>query len=419
VSSPVQTQFKLAKIWHAKGNLAAAMLGYRETLRLEPGHLDAALHLGVLLAQNQRYTEALEIYRQALRHHPGEPSLLRQIDEVALFHEPPEPLDAGDRVALDFPAIGPVSGGGSRPFWSVMLTVYRRTNYLEQALRSVLTQRIPADEMEIEVVADGPDHPAQEELAAIVRSTAGARVKFYRHPERAGHPGIFNVCLQRARGHWIHLLHDDDWVAEGFYEALRRGTAEEPGIGAAFCRHTYVDEEGRANRLSPLERETPGAMETWLERIATFCRLQPPAIVVRRDAYERLGGYCPKAKSVLDWEMWQRLAVPYRVWYEPRPLAFFRESRSSESARLVASGEQIAETRAVIDLAQSYLPDPERAKLAWRAREHYALAAIELARRQMEAGDTPGALANIREAMRCSQSSGVKRKLGGLFLQRV
>jgi Tfp pilus assembly protein PilF/glycosyltransferase involved in cell wall biosynthesis len=298
-----------------------------------------------------------------------------------------------------------------RPFWSVMLSVYRRTCYLEQALRSVLAQAPGREEMQIEVVSDGPDDALQTEIEAMVRSIAGDRAELYRHPLRAGHPEIFNICIRRARGFWIHLLHDDDWVAPGFYEALHSGIRQAPGSGAAFCRHTYVDEEGRSLRRSSLERETPGINEGWLDRIGCSCRLQTPSMVVRREAYERLGGYCPQAKSAFDWEMWQRLAVRYPVWFEPAPLAFFRQSSQSEGSRLKVSGEQIAHTLAVIEIARSYLPAAKVKTLSRRAGEQYAFYAIQLARRQLEAGNLAGAVANLEQAMRCSRSDEAMNEL--------
>lgn len=47
-------------------------------------------------------------------------------------------------------------------------------------------------------------------------------------------------------------------------------------------------------------------------------------MVVRRDVYEQLGGFCPQAKSAFDWEMWKRIAVNYPVWYEPQTLVCFK-----------------------------------------------------------------------------------------------
>jgi len=211
------------------------------------------------------------------------------------------------------------------------------------------------------------------------------------------------------------LLHDDDWVAPGFYRAMQRGILESPNIGAAFCRHTIVDESGNSVRLSLLERETPGVIPCWLERIAGLCRLQTPSIVVRREAYERLGGYCPQARSAFDWEMWQRLAVHYPVWYDPAPLAFFRLNSGSESAALKATGGQIADTRAVIEIARTYLPSAMVDTLSRRAGDYYAMFAMDLARQQIEAGNLSAAILNLREGIRCSTSDQVTRKLIALL----
>ena len=298
-----------------------------------------------------------------------------------------------------------------RPLWSVMVSVYRRTQFLRPALESVLAQAAGPDEMQIEVVSDGVDDSTRANIDAIVRSIAGDRVFCCHQIDRAGHPEIFNICINRARGHWVHLLHDDDWVAPGFYQSLQRGICEAPEIGAAFCRHTVVGETGQTVRLSPLERETPGIIRDWLDRIAIWCRLQTPAIVVRREAYDRLGGYCPQAKSAFDWEMWQRIAVHYPVWFEPSPLAFFRLGNESESARLKASGEQIADSRAVIEIARGYLPIAVAGGLARRAGDYFAMWAIELAQKQVEVGNLEGALANLREGTQCSYSREVSQKL--------
>jgi len=59
----------------------------------------------------------------------------------------------------------------------------------------------------------------------------------------------------------------------GFYSRLQQ--AFEPTIGAAFCRHAYVDESNRQQYLPMLERSTPGVVSNWLERIAVMQLIQP------------------------------------------------------------------------------------------------------------------------------------------------
>jgi hypothetical protein len=295
--------------------------------------------------------------------------------------------------------------------------VYRRTEFLEQALRSVLSQARSPEEMQIEVVSEGPADAAHGEIERLVRSIAGDRVTFHGLESRAGHPEIFNVCARRARGHWVHILHDDDWIAPGFYEAMEEGIRQAPDVGAAFCRHHHVDKQGRMLRTSSLERESPGVLEHWIERITFLSRLQTASIVVRRETYERLGGYCPQARSAFDWEMWQRIAAHETVFYDPRPLAYFRESDVSESARLSARGTRFADTRAAIAVAQTYMPAEDAATFARRAGELYALLAIDEAKVRLSAGDAAGVLANMREAMLCSESSEARGKLLSLLAQ--
>lgn len=375
-------------------------------------------------ARRKQHSGDAELYQEYERGLREQPSLtfydpahsVKLEDSRQLVHLGVIQVDACEDTTAEvvFPKID-AAPFGKRPFWSVMLTVYRRTAYLEQALRSVLAQAPGREEMEIEVVSEGGDAAIQREIEAMVQSIAGDRAEIYLHPIRAGHPEIFNICVRRARGIWVHILHDDDWVAPGFYESLCAGIHQAPQIGAVFCRHAHVDEQGRSIRLSLLERETSGVIENWLDRIAVSCRLQTPSIVVRREAYERLGGYCPQARSAFDWEMWQRLSVHYPVWYEPRPLAFFRQTRESESARLIACGEQIADTRGVIEIARSYLTGEKADVLSRRAGDGYALWALELARKQMEAGNLGGAMANIREGILCSRSDEVKHKLFSLL----
>jgi tetratricopeptide (TPR) repeat protein len=321
------------------------------------------------------------------------------------------------RTVLCFPTILPLPPRTRKPVWSVMITAYNRVNYLEHALRSVLDQAPDTEQMQIEVVNDGAPAAIAAEIASLVEHVGQGRVNFYRHPENIGHPHIFNLCIQRASGQWVHLLHDDDWVEPGFYAALQSGIEQNLEIGAAFCRCKIVNEAGQEHWISNLERSTPGILSNWLERIAAHCELQFPAIVVKRDVYETIGGFCAEANSAFDWEMWQRIAVHYSVWYEPQPLAYFRTHTEAESHQLMKSGQQIADSRKAIEIAQTYLPKMTSDSLSDRARERYALWALQLAKQQLKQGMSQAAIANIGEALQCSQSSVVQQALTQLFLE--
>jgi glycosyltransferase involved in cell wall biosynthesis len=309
------------------------------------------------------------------------------------------------------PRVDPILDGGDRPFWSVMLTVYDRVHYLERALRSVLDQNIDAASMQIEVVHDGGlDDSIRNQLRAVAAAVGGPRVSFHGASRRLGHPHIFNYCIARARGQWVHLLHDDDWIEPGYYAAMRSGIESSSDVGLAFSRWRFVNDRGSAV-VQQLEQQTAGVIDDWLERIAISCRIQMAAAVVRRSAYEQQGGFWPAAGSAFDWELWKRLAVHYKAWYEPTPLASFRQHSGAESHHLLRSGGQIADSRRTIELSRRYLPAERVEALSAAALDYYARWALTLAGRQLASGDTQAAFANIREALACSRREPLVRAL--------
>ncbi|MDJ0688929.1 MAG: glycosyltransferase family 2 protein [Xenococcaceae cyanobacterium MO_188.B32] len=319
---------------------------------------------------------------------------------------------------IAFPSIEPIPEGIHRPFWSVMITSYKRIEYLEQALRSVLNQGIDEQDMQIEVVDDCSPPENAQKIAKIVEEVGKGRVAFYRQPQNVGIYANWNTCIARSRGHWVHILHDDDFVMPGFYRCLQESLEQESNVGAAFCRYAYINEEGERHFLSRLERKTPGILSNWIERIAVSQAIQCPSIVVKRKTYEQLGGFYLQLRWSNDWEMWKRIAINYPVWYEPQILASYRLHSSSESSQLTRSGANIVDIRNAINFSQSYLAEklsPKYAKkLSKMAFIHYAYYAFNDAKRFINKGDFVAAFSQLKEALLCSPS--IKMILKSLML---
>ena len=303
--------------------------------------------------------------------------------------------------SIKCPSIELVPQGVHRPLWSVMIPTYNRTKYLEQTLQSVLEQD-PGEAMQIEVI---DNCSTEADLEAVVRRIGQNRVFFYKQPKNIGSVANFTTCIKRAKGHLVHILHDDDLVLPGFYSHLQSAFEQEPTIGAAFCRYAHVDESNRQQYLPMLERSTPGIVSNWLERIAVRQLIQPPAIVVRRSVYEKLGGFHPELGYADDWEMWKRIAAHYRVWYEPKTLAYYRVHSSSTTSDLIRSGKNVVDVRKAIEISRAYLPNSIADKLSTKAREDCALFnALGSAYETLTRGDTATTIVQIREALKCSFS---------------
>ena len=311
--------------------------------------------------------------------------------------------------------VPPLPEGITRPLWSVMIPTYNCANYLRETLASVLAQDPGADIMQIEVV---DDHSTKDDPEAVVRELAGDRVSFYRQPENVGSINNFNTCLQRSQGKLIHLLHGDDLVKDKFYRKLQHGFETNPNIGAAFCRHIHIDDEGNKIWISELEQTESGVLNNWLERIAVKQRIQPPSIVVQRAVYENLGGFDSRICCCgEDWEMWFRIAAHYSMWYEIEPLAIYRMQLKSLTGRCASTGQNIRDICKIIEFSQPYLPPASAGKLSNQARENFAAYYLHnLIPKFIYEGDLISATNQIKELLHLSHSPKTLKGLAGLPL---
>jgi glycosyltransferase involved in cell wall biosynthesis len=282
------------------------------------------------------------------------------------------------------PHIAGIDKAVARPAISVVIPTYEPERFLIDAVRSVLAQDPGPAQMQIAIVDDGSTNVR---AAALLTGIVPAdRIEYHEHTDRLGLAGNWNRAITHARGEFIHILHQDDTVHPEFYAALLSGLRTSQRIGMGFCRHAFIDESGRVERISHRERWRAGVLPRWLDRISERQRLQCPAAIVRRDVYETLGGFKADLHYALDWEMWVRIASAYDVWYEPRVLANYRRHRGTETARLQAADQITADMMSAIAALSMHLPPARRARLQHRAYLRVARIHAKRATKLLEAG---------------------------------
>jgi len=262
---------------------------------------------------------------------------------------------------------------GERPLWSVMIPTYNCTNYLRQTLESVLAQDPGPGKMQIEVV---DDCSTDGDPMALVEEIGKGRIGFFRQEKNMGSLRNFETCLNRSRGHLVHLLHGDDQILDGFYNEIKSLYDAFPEIGAAFTRYSYIDHNGVITPPGKKLLEEPGIIKDFLGQIAQRQMLQAVSIVVRRDVYEHLGSFFAVHYGE-DWEMWIRIAAHYPVAYSPNCHAAYRGGQGhteSITSNFLKTGQNIRDITKVIEIVQDYLPPENRKELKRLAKMHYSRA---------------------------------------------
>jgi GT2 family glycosyltransferase len=271
---------------------------------------------------------------------------------------------------LNYPNINPVSRELNRPFWSVMIPTYNSSKYLERCLKSVLNQDPGPAEMQIEVVDNG----STDNTVEIVRDIGKGRISLFCQPGNLGVSANWTTCIREAKGHWVHILHGDDMLLPGFYHSYGRFIENNPDVVMVCGRAVSIDEN---DEWKALLYEDSGT-RILKNPLAAFVKSNPvvaPTAVVRRTAYEKVGGFAPSMSCALDLEMWMRLAESGPIGFIGTPHFCYRINTKSAPREYILTAKIVAETALCIQIAWQLLPSNCRDNIIARAMQNCAYAA--------------------------------------------
>jgi len=149
----------------------------------------------------------------------------------------------------------------SVPSVSVIMTVFSRTEYLEEAIRSVLAQTF--GDLELIVTDDAPSDVGREICA---KYAADGRIRYRRNVQTLGAPLNVGAAMREARGKYVTIMNDDDVAESCMLEKLVRPLDQNPQCSVCFADHWIMDAAGKLlpeitqenSRLSGRNKLTPG-----------------------------------------------------------------------------------------------------------------------------------------------------------------
>ncbi|MEH2357229.1 tetratricopeptide repeat protein [Nostoc sp.] len=418
----LDAHYNLGIALQQQGNFEEAVASYQKILELYPHNGEIYFKLGKIYQDQNKLPEAISAYQQGLKL--TNPHYLKAFvadaetdkhEEVPITPElPQEEVIVRNYKFPKIPAV--VASEKKRPFWSVVIPAYKRTDYLLECLASVLAQWTGEEEMEILVM----DNASTPPLFDLVNSIGRGIVSYYRNSQNIGLAGNHNTGITLSRGQWIHILHDDDYVLPGFYSQLKQSLEDcSDSVGAAFTGFDNIDEKGMFLSQGDIfywYGENRGIIQDWLSQIVVTNPLRPSAIVVRRQTYERLGGYCSELSDLNGWELCKRIATFYDCWYEPEILACYRVDTSlyanKRSNDLFLTGNHAVFLRRAIEITESYLPEDLCTEMTAKARSYnfdYLLESRVII--PLRAGYLTGALRMLQEALKIDCSPEAIAKL--------
>lgn len=240
----------------------------------------------------------------------------------------------------------------SRPVWTIIIPTHNCASYLSKTLDSVLSQFWTKETMEILVV---DDFSTQDNPADVVKQYDD-RVRFFQQSQNVGKSLNYATGLKLSKGKYIHILHGDDFVEDGFYNKMTFLFDTYPTAAAAFCHCLYVNENGNTIGETKKIQTKDGLLPNFMETIAVWQKIQPPSITFKREVYEELGGYDLRLKYIEDWEFYVRASLKFEFAYTPETLSNYRIFPQNSSSKSMKGGKRVKTVEKVLEIMDDYIP---------------------------------------------------------------
>ncbi|WP_400191531.1 glycosyltransferase [Hymenobacter sp. B81] len=203
-----------------------------------------------------------------------------------------------------------------QPLLSICVPCYHRPELLARALRSI--GPLPAD-VEI-VVSDNSvrDNHCEQMTRYVLAHQPVSQWRYFRNAPGSNATDNWQLCLRRARGRYVLMLHDDDFLLPNGLTTIMQTLRSQPDRYAALLFGVVVvDENRRPLRTQRVRRQHFLAPAAAVEQVLTNSSLvRMPAMVASRDACRSLG-LDPSQQDTDDTDLWARLFAAHGVLRVP------------------------------------------------------------------------------------------------------
>lgn len=151
------------------------------------------------------------------------------------------------------------------PYITIAIPTYKRVDLLKEAIDSVINQDgdIP---YEIIILDNDSINEGKSETLQLVKSYNNDKLYYFKHKENIGMIGNWNRCFELARGEFVTILHDDDWLKANYIVEAVKALEDKKVL---FFKSNCVD---MRNPMNKKERKLKNAIKGCIRYITPKSR---------------------------------------------------------------------------------------------------------------------------------------------------
>jgi len=180
----------------------------------------------------------------------------------------------------------------TEPVVTIAVPSFNQGRFLDDALASIFQQDIAVEVF----VMDGG---STDNSVDVIRKWAHRLCGWRSHAD-SGQAAAINEGVAQGRAPFVAWLNSDDWFLPGGLATLVGALTNNPDAPAVYGRAwNVVQETGKRNTV-------------WVEpfsekRLALRCIVSQPATLIRRSAWDAVGGVDGNLHMAMDYDLWWRL----------------------------------------------------------------------------------------------------------------
>lgn len=210
------------------------------------------------------------------------------------------------------------------PFFSVIIPLYNKENFIEATLQSVLAQTFI--DYEVLIIDDG----STDSSASIIKGYTDSRIRYFKTANK-GVSSARNYGIQNATANYITFLDADDYWYPHFLEVMFKNSNKEPEI-RVFSAAIEIETNNTTfpaaySILQKNEYEIVNYFSASFKEtvICTSCA------VFHKTVFDNVGFFDTQIKSGQDTDLWIRIGLEYPVLFSWEILARYVYDQNSLS----------------------------------------------------------------------------------------
>ena len=204
------------------------------------------------------------------------------------------------------------------PLVSIITPSFNQAPYIEETIKSVLTQDYPRIEY---IIVDGG---STDGTVDIIRKYNN-KIAWWVSEKDKGQTDAINKGFGRSTGHIFAWLNSDDTYEPGAVSAAVNYLHEHPNVGMVYADCNFINENGKV-----IGKFNSAQTSHKLIRQG-YVHIPQQTMFFRADLWKQVGPLDPSFYFAMDYDLWTRISARSEIKYVPQTWANFRLHTSGKT----------------------------------------------------------------------------------------